>query len=117
MSSVKEKHWIDGSLYPDREVPESLDTLEDRIDFIARVCGAWDAEEWDILQHIRMTPEERQRVAAELRKRVFCSATDPVKENQKAIENLKPLWISPNPLKFLRNRRKLARFREKSIAI
>lgn len=40
--SVKEKHWIDGSLYPDQEVPESLDTLEDRIDFIARVCGAWD---------------------------------------------------------------------------
>lgn len=42
MSSVKEKHWIDGSLYPDREVPESLDILGDRIDFIARVCGAWD---------------------------------------------------------------------------
>ena len=30
-----------------------------------------EAEEWDILQHIRMTPEERQRVALELRKRVY----------------------------------------------
>ena len=34
--------WIDGSLYPDVEVPDSLDTIEDKIDFLARVCGAWD---------------------------------------------------------------------------
>ncbi len=34
--------WIDGSLYPDEEVPDRLDNLADRIDFIARVCGAWD---------------------------------------------------------------------------
>jgi hypothetical protein len=42
MSSAKEAHWIDGSLYPDRETPESLDTLAEKIDFIARLCGAWD---------------------------------------------------------------------------
>lgn len=43
MSSVKENyHWIDGSLYPDRDVPESLDSLNERIDFIARLCSAWD---------------------------------------------------------------------------
>jgi len=29
------------------------------------------AEEWDISQHIGMTPDERQEVAAELRKRVY----------------------------------------------
>jgi hypothetical protein len=34
--------WIDGSLYPDTEIPESLDTLADRIDFLARLCSAWD---------------------------------------------------------------------------
>jgi hypothetical protein len=34
--------WIDGTLYPDQPVPNRLDTLEDRIDFIARLCGAWD---------------------------------------------------------------------------
>jgi hypothetical protein len=34
--------WIDGSLYPDVEIPESLDRLEDRIDFLGRLCGAWD---------------------------------------------------------------------------
>jgi hypothetical protein len=34
--------WIDGTLYPDRQVPASLDTLADRVDFLVRVCGAWD---------------------------------------------------------------------------
>ncbi|MFC1822573.1 hypothetical protein ACFL9T_07685 [Thermodesulfobacteriota bacterium] len=30
-----------------------------------------EAEEWDILQHIQMSPEERQKAAEELRKRVY----------------------------------------------
>jgi hypothetical protein len=34
--------WIDGTLYPDREPPERLDTLADRVDFLVRLCGAWD---------------------------------------------------------------------------
>lgn len=34
--------WIDGALYPDTEVPESIDTLDERVDFLARLCGAWD---------------------------------------------------------------------------
>jgi len=34
--------WIDGSLYPDREPPERLETLADRVDFLVRLCGAWD---------------------------------------------------------------------------
>ena len=34
--------WIDGSLYPDTEVPTELDTLADRIDFLVRLCSAWD---------------------------------------------------------------------------
>jgi hypothetical protein len=29
------------------------------------------AEEWDILQHVRMTPEHRQKVAEQLRNRVY----------------------------------------------
>jgi len=39
-----------------------------------------EAEEWDILQHIKMTPEERQHVAAELRKRVFGEHCPDVRE-------------------------------------
>jgi hypothetical protein len=34
--------WLDGSLYPDRETPEQLATLEERIDFLARLCSSWD---------------------------------------------------------------------------
>jgi len=40
-----------------------------------RVChrakSFQEAEEWDILQHIRMTPEERQEAAAEIRQKVY----------------------------------------------
>ncbi len=34
--------WIDGALYPDTEVPSELDTLAARVDFLARLCAAWD---------------------------------------------------------------------------
>jgi hypothetical protein len=34
--------WIDGALYPDTEVPASLDSLPEQVDFLVRLCGAWD---------------------------------------------------------------------------
>jgi hypothetical protein len=34
--------WLDGSLYPDTDVPETLETLAERVDFLARLCAAWD---------------------------------------------------------------------------
>lgn len=34
--------WIDGTLYPDTDVPDELPTLGDRVDFLARLCSAWD---------------------------------------------------------------------------
>ncbi len=33
---------IDGVLYPDREPPQQVDTLVERVDFLARLCAAWD---------------------------------------------------------------------------
>ena len=36
------QEWIDGALYPDTDVPESLELLPDKVDFLARLCGAWD---------------------------------------------------------------------------
>ena len=39
-----------------------------------------EAEEWDILQHIRMTSEERQEAAAELRRRVYGTKRPDVRE-------------------------------------
>ena len=35
-------NWIDGTLYPDTDVPDGLPTLGDRVDFLARLCSAWD---------------------------------------------------------------------------
>jgi hypothetical protein len=34
--------WIDGTLYPDTEVPDDLGGLAERVDFLARLCAAWD---------------------------------------------------------------------------
>lgn len=34
--------WIDGTLYPDTDVPDELPSLGDRVDFLARLCSAWD---------------------------------------------------------------------------
>ncbi len=33
---------IDGSLYPDGDTPDSLEGLEERVDFLARLCGTWN---------------------------------------------------------------------------
>lgn len=33
---------IDGTLYPDAPPPEELRTVADRVDYIARLCAAWD---------------------------------------------------------------------------
>ena len=42
MSSKRGDLPIDGSLYPDRTPPAELNTLSERIDFLARLCAAWD---------------------------------------------------------------------------
>jgi hypothetical protein len=39
---MNDSAWLDGALYPDVEVPDRLTTLADRVDFIARLCAAWD---------------------------------------------------------------------------
>ena len=36
------QHWLDGTLYPDVDPPEEIVELADQVDFLARLCGAWD---------------------------------------------------------------------------
>ena len=58
---------IDGSLYPDIEVPDQLDTLADRVDFLVRLCGAWDfgmLPDRDTVETLK-TPEWREANDAE----------------------------------------------------
>jgi len=33
---------IDGALYPDTEPPTKLDSQAEQVDFLARLCSAWD---------------------------------------------------------------------------
>lgn len=34
--------WLDGALYPDAQIPKRLETVSDKVDFLARLCSAWD---------------------------------------------------------------------------
>jgi uncharacterized protein HemX len=34
--------WIDGTLYPDTATPSRLNSLAEQVDFLARLCAAWD---------------------------------------------------------------------------
>jgi hypothetical protein len=34
--------WLDTSLYPDVEQPVEVHTSAERVDFVARLCAAWD---------------------------------------------------------------------------
>jgi hypothetical protein len=55
---------IDGSLYPDTEVPARLDNLAERVDFLARLCAAWNfglLPDRETVTAIR-TPEWREAV-------------------------------------------------------
>lgn len=48
--------WIDGTLYPDVEPPDALPTLAEQIDFIARLCAAWDfglLPDWETVVEVR----------------------------------------------------------------
>ncbi len=47
---------IDGSLYPDTTPPTLFDSVEDRMDYAARLCSAWDfglLPDWDTVVEIR----------------------------------------------------------------
>lgn len=47
---------IDGSLYPDEPPPGALRTLPEKVDFLARLCSAWDfgiLPDADTLREIR----------------------------------------------------------------
>ena len=63
------RSWIDGSLYPDRSVPRTLRTLDDRVDFLARLCAQWDfgvLPEAATIREIRRKPWRRAVQACEM---------------------------------------------------
>lgn len=56
--------WIDGSLYPEVDPPEDLDSLSLKVDFLARLCAAWDfgiLPDFKVIEEIRK-PDWRNAV-------------------------------------------------------
>lgn len=57
---------IDGTLYPDTDPPAALHGLAERVDFIARLCAAWDfglLPDPEVVAQVRQ-PEWREAVDA-----------------------------------------------------
>ena len=82
--------WIDGSLYPDTDVPERLETLADRVDFLVRLCGAWD---FGILP-------ERETVE-EIRRQDWREAVDAARLLTSPVYHLVRSWHGLGSLPFL----------------
>jgi len=49
-----------------------------------------EAQEWDIQQNVRMTPEERQRVARELKRRAYGKKCPDVRDGLRFLRRVKP---------------------------
>lgn len=49
--------WLDGALYPDKDPPLALDSLPEQVDFVARLCAAWD---FGVLPDMATVTEIRQ---------------------------------------------------------
>jgi len=65
-TNVSDGSWIDGALYPDTEPPAELRGLAERVDFLARLCAAWDfglLPDPDVVAEIRRA-EWREAVEA-----------------------------------------------------
>lgn len=89
-SQARDRRWIDGALYPDREPPRALDTLAARVDFLARLCAAWD---------FGLLPDAD--VIAEIQRPKWCEAVDACRLLTSPAYHLLRRWHSLAPLPYL----------------
>lgn len=89
-NQAPDNYWIDGSLYPDTEPPQDLDTLAARVDYLARLCAAWD---FGILPDSRAVDEIRQPEWRE--------AVDACRLLTSPVYHLLRRWHDLNPLPYL----------------
>ena len=82
--------WFDPTLYPDEPRPAVPATLEERIDFVARLCGAWD---FGILP--------RQETIGEIRRRHWSRAVDECRLLTSVAYHLLREWHGLPPLDYL----------------
>lgn len=89
-SSTSDNLWIDGALYPDTEAPARLESLADRVDFLARLCAAWD---FGVLP--------RSETVAEIRRREWREAVDACRLLTSPAYHLLRSWHSLPALPYL----------------
>ena len=82
--------WLDGSLYPELKAPDSLETLADRVDFLARLCAAWD---------FGFLPE--QETIVEIRQKHWTSVVDACRLLTSPTYHLVRRWHNLPPLPYL----------------
>lgn len=82
--------WIDGALYPDTDVPTELKTLPERIDFLARLCAAWD---FGVLP--------RQETVEEIRRPTWQEAVEQCRLLTSPAYHLLRSWHQLEPLPYL----------------
>ena len=82
--------WIDGTLYPDTEVPADLCTLAERVDFLARLCSAWD---------FGLLP--RAETVTEIRRSEWSEAVDACRLLTSPAYHLLRCWHNLPPLPYL----------------
>lgn len=86
-------NWLDGTLYPDVPPPAILGDLSDRIDFVARVCAAWD---------FGILPESE--TLAEIRKPAWRDAVDGCALLTSPTYHLLRMWHGLSTLPYLGQR-------------
>ncbi len=87
---MKEASWIDDTLYPDMVPPDSLTDIDDRVDFLARLCAAWD---------FGILPEPE--TVAEIRKPEWRDAVDQCRLLTSPTYHLLRAWHGLPPLPYL----------------
>jgi hypothetical protein len=89
-SKGPEADWIDGALYPDVEAPLALSELADRVDFLSRLCAAWD---------FGLLPATS--TAAEIRRAEWREAVDSCRLLTSPVYHLLRSWHGLPPLPYL----------------
>jgi hypothetical protein len=87
---MNDSPWLDGALYPDVEVPDALETLPDRVDFLARLCAAWD---------FGLLPDTH--TIAEIRRVDWASAVEACRLLTSPAYHLLRRWHGLSPLSYL----------------
>ncbi|MBN1147298.1 MAG: hypothetical protein JXA78_08580 [Anaerolineales bacterium] len=87
------RSWIDGALYPDTEVPEDLVSLGEKVDFLARLCAAWD---------FGLLPDEE--TVLEIRRDEWREAVEACQLLTSPVYHLLRRWHGLEPLPFLGQR-------------